>query len=304
MSDHTHLPTPAFRDVLERGVVRAFRREDEIDRLRSGARTRRMRAAAMILVSLGVGASAGLASAQVRDAQRLDSLLGAATLDTNLVAMRLQLVRAQLDELQKRVNVGLLDKSVLVPTEIKVHAAEAELARSRFNIQETKATKMPPRDDLNAPLVNGRDYVMDRLQLDAYPLQDAYNAAREAQAEAERRVRVGVGTEFDRLDADSAFAVARSAIGVASIRIQLRKEFLEKGTPIDQLGHRLAQTRVQLEALLAQDLLKIAQQRVALLEKRHAVGADDDLALLKARVSLKERELELAQVGVRLKAYR
>src|SRR4051812_8861423 len=67
-----HRPTAEFRDYLEGEVTREYRRRRTF---------RRLRAAAVIIVSAGIGMTATLASAQVRESSAKDSLLAAARAD-------------------------------------------------------------------------------------------------------------------------------------------------------------------------------------------------------------------------------
>src|SRR5215218_1881570 len=103
-----HRPTPEFRDHLDRELTRALRRQSHAatetieaigdlshDLSRPTARQRQQQSrrwlsvAAVALMSVALGTTAGLASAQMRDGARRDSLLEAARADAALVALRL-----------------------------------------------------------------------------------------------------------------------------------------------------------------------------------------------------------------------
>ena len=92
MTHDTMEPTPEFRDHLERTVVNALRLEQQLDNRKPAARTRWMGLAAIIVVSVALGATAGIASGQIRDSARRDSLLEAARADASLAAVRLDVV--------------------------------------------------------------------------------------------------------------------------------------------------------------------------------------------------------------------
>ena len=63
--------------------------------------------------------------------------------------------------------------------------------RARYNIEEITATSQPPRDELSAPLVGGRDFVKDRIMLDLAAAQERLTTAEKVYSETERRARVG-----------------------------------------------------------------------------------------------------------------
>jgi hypothetical protein len=287
-----HRPTEAFRDFLEGEVTREFRRDRA---------ARRARLAAIVVVSAALGLTGGLARAQIRESTQRDSLLDAARADASLVQLRLQLLQAQLAETQRAVATGAALSESARTAELQVREMQAQLARVAANIDEIKATALPPRDELNAPVINGRDFVRDRIQYRLMVLQADLQAAEAAQSEAARRVHVGVAPEAANLEADLVLARAKRDLAVAAERLALRTEFLEKGTPIDQLSQRLEQTELKQNLIVAQSALNVARQRATLVDRQHAVGMVDDLAALRVQVDVKERELELQQLARRLK---
>ena len=299
--DNMHTPTQEFRDGLEWEVRRAVRRERRLADERRTWRTSWTRAAAVITVSIAIGATATLASAQIRDGARRDSLLQSARAEAELAALRLQLAEQRAAEAAKMVQTGMATAQWLTGAQSELHSMQALAMRARLNIDEVTASAQPPRDDLNAPLVGGKDFVRDRLRLEAMTAQERLTAAEASLAEAERRVRIGAASDVSRLDADVEAARARAALGVLAKRLELRKEFVEKGTPADQMLRRLDELQSRVDADVAQRALTAARERVSIAEKQHAVGAVGDLDLMKAQVAMKERELDLQRAVERLK---
>ena len=283
-ADVIHQPTPEFRDYLEDEVARAFRRH-------RGAG--RGRVAALLGVALALGASGSLATAQLRDGARRDSLLAAATADAAMVAVRLDLARAVAADVGAKVRSGVLAPASLAAAEADLRAVEAQAMRARLNIDEIRASAQPPRDELNAPLVDGRDFVLARLQLDLLGAQQRLGAAERALEETARRVRVGAEGELSAAEAELAVARARAALGALAERQTLRREFVERGTAGDQLVRRLRQAELRLDAHVAQQAVRLAQERLALARRQHAIGHLDQIELLRAELALRERELEL-----------
>jgi hypothetical protein len=211
------------------------------------------------------------------------------------------LLEAQLEKAQTAIAAGAALAESSTSLHLQVREMQAQLARAAANIDEIKASALPPRDELNAPLVSGRDFVRDRIQYRLMVLQADLQAAEAAKADADRRVRVGMATEAASLDADIAVAQARRDLAVAAERLALRKEFLERGTAIETLMQRLEQMELKQNVAVAQSALTLARQRAALLDRMHAAGAVADVEALKAQLEVKERELELQQLARRLK---
>lgn len=111
--------------------------------------------------------------------------------DMALAATRLELAQAQHTDVTNKIKVGVLAASALSAAQAELRTMEAAAMRARLNVEEIKATAIPPRDDLNAPLVGGRDFVSQRIQLDLAVAQGRLTATEKALAEADRRERVG-----------------------------------------------------------------------------------------------------------------
>jgi len=298
-NDMIHTPTSDFRDRLERTVVHAHRLEQEMNHRVRERRSRWMRLAAVVVVSVAIGATAGVASGQIRDAARRDSLLDAAKADATLAAIRLELARARVADTKRRLDVGASDATSLANADAELREMEAQVMRTRYNIEEITATAQAPRDDLNSPLVGGRDFVKDRIMLDLMAAQRRLTAAEGAAAESERRERVGAASDVATLEAKVEVERARAAMTVLAQRSMLRKEFVERGTPVEQLSARLANTELQQDIAVAQQELTLARQRAALAERQRAAGIVTEFYLVQSKLKAQERELELQQLMAR-----
>jgi hypothetical protein len=283
-TDIMHQPTPEFRDYLEGEITSAWRRERSFVRLR---------AFAVAAACLAAGTTAGFASAQIRDAAQRDSLLEVALSDMSLAVLRLDLARARHVDVSAKAKVGIVGPASIASAESELRGMEAAAARAKLNVDEIRATSLPPRDELNAPLAGSRDFVMERLQLDLFVAQQRLTAAEQARAEIERQVRVGAAGELAPLEAGLEVARARAALGTLAERRTLRKQFVEQGTPGEQLMRRFQQVRLRHEAFVAQEALKVSTRRLEAVRKQHALGAAAELDVLRAEVELKEREAEL-----------
>lgn len=287
-----HAPTPEFRDYLEADVVRRFRRDRAFARYRGFA---------VVLSALAIGVTAGLAPAQIREGAQRDSLLESATAELQLVALRQQLAHSQLADVTKKVQAGAFAPDALAAAQADARRMDAAAMRAQLNVEEIRATALPPRDDLNAPLVNGRDFVSQRIMTEMVDAEQRLRAAEATREEARRRAAVGASTELPVLDAELEVVRAQAALGVLVRRQALRKEFLDRGTSGDVLQRRLHEEQMRLEAMVAQHAVKAAKARVVLVARQRAVGAAGELEQLRAELQLKEAETELMLLARQLR---
>lgn len=295
-TDPMHSPTPEFRAHLEWEVTRAFRREASLGNRRFEKRRRRMRIVTVAAVCLALGTVSNFATAQVRDTVRRDSLLDSARSQVELLRLREQVAQKQFEEYSRKAALGVISKEELSAMRAALMEIEAKLVRSALNIAEIQAASLPPRDDLNAPLVKGRDFVKERIETDITRAQQENAAREQALAEVERQLRVGVVGELAVKEAKAESERAQQKVMLSAEKLRLREEYVQKKTPVDQLTSRLDSVQRDLDlkqALLSHD---VAATRVQLLQKQYAAGAAAELDLLRAQVELKERELEVLKL--------
>jgi hypothetical protein len=116
----------------------------------------------------------------------------------------------------------------------------------------------------------------------------------------ESRVRVGLTTEVARAEAEFEIERSRYTLALLAERLNLRREFVQRGTSAEQLMTRLQAAQTRLDASLTQKAMELARLRLKTLENQQAVGAAAELDVMRARLELKERELELSRLTMQL----
>ncbi|HEX3928340.1 MAG TPA: hypothetical protein VHW65_10110 [Gemmatimonadales bacterium] len=297
MTDATPIqPDPDFRAHLEWEVTRAARREATLGVRRPTGKVPRFRVGALIAACLALGVAGNFAAAQVRDGGRRDSLLDSVHADSALLMLRREILATQLQQLERQRQVGLVDSATLAEPQAELRAIDTRIARQNLDAQEIRLAAMPPRNDLTAPLVHGRDFVQERIQLDLIEEQQRVTAAEAAANAVGRQVNVGMASALALAEAQEAFMLAESTLKLGADRLALRKEFLERHTPADQLASRLAVAQRQVDVENAALAVGVAQKRLDTVQRLHAAGATGDLEVLRAQLELKEREVEIQRL--------
>lgn len=290
-----HEPTPEFRARLEWQIESALRRRSRFSSPVTG-RWRGLKAAAVILFAVALGGAAGIASAQVPGLRARGLLLENATSELQIATMRLDIARADLEETRRRFDAGVITRAALTTAELEVRSLETAVRRAQLDIDEIEATGATPRNDLSAPLVDGHDYVTQRLQLEIEAVLPAVRKAESELQEAQRRVRMGVTTELPQFEAESQLMNANSQLELLQTRLRLREQFLEGEIDANQLTRELRQTELRTELERAQRELTVARDRVSFLTELHEQGAITELELRRAEVAMLERESELQRI--------
>ncbi|MEP6833888.1 MAG: hypothetical protein ABJB74_10855 [Gemmatimonas sp.] len=289
MNDQTnqHLPSPEFRASLERDVVQAFRRQSQFSAPPSVTRRARLRTAATLVIGLALGAGGVAASAQVQTAKQRDVLSLSLQEERMILAFRLQLAQADLETIDKAAKAGVRPQGDLADARLNLRAAEVALQRSSLNEEEIRASASAPRDELWAPLIGGRDFVMERLKLEA-----ALAAERLNNNESKlQNVRVRQVTGL--LQQDSPEEMEQSSITAESTRafrrfdqkISLRERFLHKSVDQQRIAVELQFMNVNDEFARLVSKLNDAKLRSQRAKDQQAIG-------LGTLVDLKRAELD------------
>lgn len=291
-----HVPTEEFRSHLEWEVVRALRSDGH--RVQPSARRglRRLRTAAVIVLSVAAGATASMVSAQVQDGRERAVLLANEQSELHLARARLELSRAALADTQRKAELGIVGRDALTYAESELYAMEARLNRSLLNVEEIRATARAPRNDLSAPVVNGRDFMQERLDLELRATQQRLNAAEHALADARRKHAVGAMMRLPVLEAEAHVAGVRAELKLLDGRRELRELFLRNAiTPADAANR---ERRLELlgQLAVAERAHEIAAERLTLLQQMRVTGEVEQVDVLRIELDLAERAAEIQRI--------
>lgn len=297
----THVPSAEFRQMLEAEVVRTLQREAQFTTDRRWLNPRHARGFLILLTGLVMGFTTEFASGQVQDAQERNRLLEAAAETRQLAAMRMQIAEEALRNTQERYNVGVATREALRDAEAEVRDRRTHFMRIELEMAEIRQSAAPPRDDLVAPRIGNRDFVSERLKLEAAMYQDRLSAAEQRFQDAERAHRVGAATAAALGDAQGDVEGSRAALELAGMKLQLRKQFLEEGLAADEVARRAQRYELMIELRRVEQAFNRAMEREKLLRDRARAGAVSELEAKRAEVEVLELQLHLRSLQQQLR---
>ena len=291
----SHEITPEFRAHLEWQIESALRRESRFTEPAGGG-TSRLHVAIVAVVALFVGGIAVAASGELQDAKQRELLLATANQEEALVRMRVELARADLQEAQRRYEVGASDRETLLAAQRQLRAMEMELQRIRLDTEEIQQTSASPRNDLQAPLVGKRDFVRERLRLQLDTAERGLAAAEEAVAQARQRIEVGIAPMTAKLQADAQLAAARARMQELRIAIEMRERSVTGDVKIEELASEQRRRQLMIQQEVVQQQLQLSRMRLEELRRLVEVGTASQLDLKRIEVEMLEREVELRKI--------
>jgi len=292
----SHEPTPEFRAHLEWQIGTALRRESRLAEPVSVAAGRRRRIAAVALVALVIGGLAGMAPGYAQENKERALLLESARAEASLTQLRLQLAESEYQDAKRRVDIGVAGRETLLPAAAQLEALRTELAKTQLDMEEIRATSNAPRNDLDAPLVAGHDFVRDRLMLDLKAAQAALAAAEQEATRVQRQFDIGILPKTTVLQAQADVVRAQAEMQRLAETVRLRERALHGDLKHDDLPQ--AQRRLELLQQLqaAQRQLEVARARLDEASRQLAVGQAADIDVKRAELQVLEQQLELKRL--------
>jgi len=302
---HTHEPSAEFKAHLEWQLETAMRRESRLAEPVTSAPLaglRRFGTAALVLIALAVGGAAGIASERVQDAKTRDHLIESAKVEQSLQKTRLDLAKAELQDAQRRFEVGAGGREVLAEAQRRVVAAESELRRLEVDEREIQQTSAAPRNELNAPVVNGTDFVRERLRLELAAAERDLATAETAANQVRARFDMGVANNAERLRADVDRTLARNRLQQVQMRLEMRQKFVNDKLSAEQLAEQVRRAELTLESDLVRQQLAAAKARLDSLRALVEIGTMQPLDAKRAEVELLELEMKFKLLQQKLSA--
>ncbi len=288
-------------DRVEHDLARTLRTADAFGRRFAGP----PRVVWIVLLAVGsalLGVGGAIAAEESRSAREAALIIRRAEVRLASVARRASLSKERLARVERLFRAGVISAHDL--TQARAAAEEGAFVRSRLvlELEEVRASKRPHQEDLSAPLVDGRDFVAERLDLDLAEAEKRLVRADESVRAVRRRYEVGATSQTEVAAAELRVGLTRVAVAAIKARIRLRQRFAarsESAERIDLLGMRE-------DAEAARDLgeLRLAAARTALtfVERAYAAGliGPDEVERRKTQVEAAQQEIDLAHVDLKI----
>lgn len=302
MTTNINEPTPEFTRFLEWQVTSALRRQTRFAEPPRRGVTRYLGTAAVIVASMLVGAGGVAAASRIQNNQQKQVLLAEAQGEVRIAEMQLALAQQTAADTKKRADVGMAPPEDAAAAAQEVQHARLALSRVRLNVDEVNASGKPVQDDLTAPLVGGRDFVIERMQLDEMAANLRASSASERLKKAKTRFDVGLADDVELAEAQTAVARAGSEAAAIRDQIALRRRFLAGTLTAEAATSERLLLAARAELRIAEIEMSAASKRYDWLTKKAQVGAGSEADLLKARLDVLSRQQDIAKLRERIRA--
>jgi multidrug resistance efflux pump len=303
-------PDEQFINALEQRLGEGIRRRALLDPANHASRrirrkgTRLLATALLMLLSMMLGATGTFAVVYQDPAPQRGLHLQKAAILLERAQARLEQRQADLAELLPLVEQGFAGESVAARYRQKVSQAEAAVRRRELDLNETRITGRAPVDDLTGPLVDGEDFIAQRLETQHEAVEPDLQQVQAELRRAEQLAERGMVSERELSRARANLQEAEQALARVRERIKLRRLFTNGEMAEEEVEPRALLRDTESEYTVAQARLSAAQTRLQRFATLHERGAVTRSELREAQSGARDAESNLALAQVQLKMIR
>jgi outer membrane protein TolC len=301
-----HEPDPRFVDNLEWQLKRELRRNRASTATRQIYRV--LKIAALMLGSVALGAAAMGASQQLQESWRRELLEARLEVRLQLAQQRFETQRDAIELTRGRVEQGVVSGRELMFVELQIAQAEADVTVIALELEEIRSTGREPLGELSSPLVDGRDFVSEKINARMQVARERLDVVQRSRERTRQQVDLGVVTERELRAQDLSMLEAEQHLEILDAQLEIRRSYLdseisaveaelkllelEAQSQVILLEQRLEHVELDLGRLLAMIELGVVHQAEALQMTSHLEETEAELRLAQEELDIVRRELE------------
>ena len=297
-------PDAQFVDRLEWQLASEFRRRDQLKPARG--RIAVPRSVAALSLAAGVllmGVAATKAADLIRDSWRKRIEIARLETEVKIKTAFLEFKKEWSAQMENKRALGIISNEETLTSKSASQEAAAELDRAILDLEEAKASGETPRNELYAPLIEGRDFVSERLEIEKKSYQFEMELRRERVEPALRhRVELGLIPKSDLDDVLAWLSVDEAGIKDIENRLALRRRFLAGEISAGELEIQTRMSAAEKDLREAQSEIDTVGKGLEDLRAQEAVGlvpngvvkaAQLELNAAQAKADLALQEIEI-----------
>lgn len=296
-----HEPDPRFVESLEGELSRRLRRKE-----RSGApprpAVRFLKTGGLIVGSLVLGAAAMGASQQLSDAWRQELLEARLEVQLELARQRVELQLEALGLTREQVEQGVRSDRDLMYFELQIAEAEAAARTTALELEELRRSGRAPLGELSSPLVDGRDFVSERIQVRMEVARRHLDVVRTDEGRARQRAEAGLISDQEVQARNLVALQAELQLESLAEQLELRRAYLDSEITAVEAELKLLEVQTQNQIDLLNKRREHFQRELEHLEEAVGLGSRHPAATAQLRTGLAEVEgaLRLAQAELEI----
>lgn len=289
-----HEPDPGFVQSLEWQLRRELRRSTEVSQPKPAARF--LKITALMLCSVTLGAMAMDTTQQIQESWR-NELLEAR------LEVQLQMARQRLEK-QLETVLGLRTGQELAHHELAIAEAKADAEILELKLEEIRQSGREPLGELSSPLVDGRDFVSERVETRMEAARLRLDVAQRAGESTLQRVEAGLIQNSEGKAAALLILEAELELQSLSRKLDLRSSYLDSEFTAIEAELMLLEEEARTRIMLVNERWRFLNDEMQRLQALIEAGMISPVAAVDVQTQLAEIESELRQADEELRIVR
>ena len=299
-----HEPSKEFMDRLEGeigGEVRRRNRHARVPRwMPQSGRTAALALIGVVLVSMAFGAAGVAAAYQVQTSQRRDDLISGLEQRAEVARQRLKLATDAQANTERRLSLAGGSQEVVLEARAKAAGAEAQVKSLESQIEEVRITGREPSSEISAPMVKGRDFVSERLQIEMAVPQAVLEFERLRLQDLERSVSLGTSASIEAEEARPRVSEADAGVEAFRKKLEIRRQFLAHKVDAATAELRVLEAEAEQRERALAPKIELARKESQNTDAKVRTGAASSMEQAEAAMQLEELEMERAKAHLDL----
>jgi multidrug resistance efflux pump len=249
-----------------------------------------------IAVAVGIlmtGVAVTKAADYIKDSWQKKIELARVETEVELKKVKLESIREIASSIKSRVSNGLIREDEYLAMKLSMEKAELDFKRSYLNLEEVQMSGDVPRNELYAPLVGGRDFVSERLELEKQEIGPDLEQLEIQLERVNQLVEQNLVREVERELIKKLVAERKMMIDKIQQRLDLRARFLAREITAQEVEIQDRMTGAERNLHLAQSKVKALKEQLERLKSLEAQGQITQMEVKQMQYALDGAQAEL-----------
>jgi hypothetical protein len=291
-----HEPDPDFVANLEWQLGSELRRQQRVG-MSQRKSIRVLKIAGLMLGSVALGAAAMQASQQLGEAWRKELLETRLEVQLELAQQRIQMQTETLGMTRERVEQGLQDDRELEYLELQIAQSETDAKITELELEEIRQSGHEPLGKLSSPLVNGRDFVSERIEARMQLARRHLNVVQREQQRVQDMAEEETVSDNEVQARRLATLEAERQLRTLEDQLEVRRSYLDSKITAVEAELRLLELEARNQVVLLDEQRRHFEQELDRIEAAVDAGTMNPVTAVQMRtqVAQLDGQLRLAQ---------
>jgi multidrug resistance efflux pump len=217
-----------------------------------------------------------------------------------LARQHLASITEQLQRKERDFSLGVAPNIEVLEAQVNVAKAQAQLRLAELHLEEVRVTGRDPLSKLSSPLVSGRDFVGEGLQIEMSVPQAVLELEQFRLRDTKKSVEVGTVSPIALVVSRSRIVEVEAAIESFRKKTEIRQSFLDRSIDGPEVELRVLEVEAEQRQKTLISKVELAREELERTRKMVDAGLAESILVAEADLRLQKLEADLAKVELDL----